>query len=40
MGYAFLVHFNTMFPVYMAVLGLSIYFLIFTISYIAHIRNG
>jgi len=30
--YGFLVHFNTMFPVYMAVLGLSIYFLIFSLA--------
>lgn len=30
--YAFLVHFNAMFPVYMAVLGLSIYFLIFSLA--------
>jgi len=30
--YAFLVHFNAMFPVYMAVLGLSIYLLIFSLA--------
>lgn len=30
--YAFLVNFNAMFPVYMAVLGLSIYFLIFSLA--------
>jgi len=34
--YAFSVHFNTMFPVYMAVLGLSIYFLIFSLAQERH----
>ncbi len=34
--YAFMVHFNAMFPFYIAVLGLSIYFLIFSLAQEKH----